>query len=131
MATLFNTNMDFLGDLFSVKGLFSIGIAFLAIIALYLLIKRFSASTKSASAKVLSIAGFTESEVSTLVGLGDGLVKTAGLATAIIIAGKYVPLLDPFSNVGSLIMTLLGWYVSLALPVAVVYLARRGVKDSK
>ena len=126
MPSLFDMNMGFLGEILSLEGFVSIGVAIIAVVIVYLVSARYASSAMKIAAKTLPVFGFSESEVGMFSEMASGLVKTAGIATILVIVGMYVPLLKPIYQAGSFILTILGYAVTLALPLAVVYLARNG-----
>ncbi|MFZ2455790.1 MAG: hypothetical protein WAX07_04885 [Candidatus Altiarchaeia archaeon] len=124
----FNTSLDFIEPYLSVKELVVVGVAVMAAVLVFLLSVMYAESLKKFLAKSVPCFGFKDDEAAAIANLAAGFIKVAGVATVLIMAGKYVPLLDPVKDAGSYIFELIGYGISLALPVAVIYLARTGFK---
>jgi hypothetical protein len=127
----FNTSLEFIQPFLSIEGLMIAGIALMAAVLVYLLSVMYAETAKKSAAKLLPSFGFKEDEANALSELASGLIKTAGIATIMMIVGNYVlgPFLDPVKDVGSFIFRLIGYMIDLALPIAVIYLARTWLKS--
>jgi hypothetical protein len=129
MANIFDMNLGFLGELLSLEGFVKIGVSILAIVVLYLVVAKYAESAKNLVRKLLPSFGFTPEETTMFSEMAPSLVKTAGFATILLIAGRHIPLISPLTEIGSFILTILGYAVSLTIAVAIVYLARSSAKN--
>ena len=120
----FDTSLEFLQPYLSIKEMVIVGITVMAAVLVYLLSMKYAESAKKLVAKILPSFGFNVDETSTFSDLASGLVKLAGIATILLMAGRYLPLLDSINDVGSFIFDLIGYGISLALPIAIIYFAR-------
>jgi hypothetical protein len=128
MSKVFDLSLDFMGDILSLEGAVNIGAAVLAIIVLYLVVAKYAESAKNIVKKTLPSFGFSPDETALFSEIAPGLVKTAGFATMLLIAGRHIPLIGAATEIGNYILTVIGYAITLTLAAAVVLLARSNAR---